>query len=48
VSEQPPDRTADDDDLPGPDESHGSDLDAGIGGAEAQPEQAPGADEAGP
>jgi hypothetical protein len=48
VSEQRPDRTAADDDLPDPDESHGSDLDTRIGSGEDQAEQTPGADEAGP
>jgi hypothetical protein len=48
VSEQQPDRTADEDDLPDPDACHGSDLDARIGGGEEQPEQTPGADEAAP
>jgi hypothetical protein len=47
VSEQQPDPAADDGDLPDPPASHGSDLDARIGG-EDQPEQTLGADEAGP
>ena len=48
MSEQQPDRTADEDDLPDPAASHGSDLDARIGSGEDQPEQILGADNAGP
>ena len=48
MSEQQPDRTADEDDSPDPAASHGSDLDPRIGSGEDQPEQAPGADEAVP
>jgi hypothetical protein len=48
VSEQQPDRTADEDELPDPAASHGSDPDARIGSGEDQPEQTPGADEADP
>jgi hypothetical protein len=46
VSEQQPDRPADD--QFDPVTSHGSDLDPRIGSDEEQPEQALGADKAGP
>jgi len=48
VSEQQPDRTAHEDEVPDPAASHGSDLDPRIGGDEDQPEQTLGTDEAGP
>jgi hypothetical protein len=47
VSEQQP-NPADDEALPDPAASHGSDLDARIDRDEDQPEQTLGADEAGP
>ena len=46
MSEQQPDPPADDD-LSDPAASHGSDLDPRIDSDEDQPEQIPGADEAG-
>jgi hypothetical protein len=48
VSEQQPDPTAHEDELPDPAASHGSDLDPRIGGDEDQPEQTLGTDGAGP
>ena len=48
MSEQHPDRVEDDDELGDPASSHGSDLDARIGGGQERPDQPLGADDPGP